>query len=98
MTEYPLIKPKTVKEGVIALCSGQVPYSDQAETAYVIEEAIDAKNNELNIYLDYFERFKLIQDIARRHGLDVTQAQWETWRTQAGDYYLPVARIKHLNK
>ena len=70
-----MTKPRTVKEGVIALCSGQVPYSDQAETAYVIEEAIDAKNNQLGVYLDYFERFKLIQDIARRNGLDVTQAQ-----------------------
>ena len=93
-----MTKPKTVKEGVIALCSGQVAYSDQAETAYVIEEAIDAKNNELGVYLDYFERFKLIQDIARRHGLDVTQAQWETWRTQAGEYYMPLERVKHLHK
>ena len=90
-----MTKPRTVKEGVIALCSGQVASVDQAETAYVIEEAIDAKNNELGVYLDYFERFKLIQDIARRNGLDVTQAQWETWRTGAGDYYMPLERIRH---
>lgn len=93
-----MTKPRTVKEGVIALCSGQVERNDQAQTAYSIEEAIDETNHRFGVYLDHFEKFKLIQDIARRHDLDVTQAQWETWRTQAGDYYMPVERVKHLHK
>lgn len=92
------MKPTTVKQGVIALCSGQVERDDQAQTAYAIEEAIDATNHRLGVYLDHFEKFKLIQNIARRNGLDVTQAQWETWRTRAGEYYMPVERVKHLHK